>query len=141
MSPAIRAKVMSLAKTHGFTVSVKEDGQDLYVKNMVLTHRTQPARIYIDKEVGIQKSSGKVNYFKVAVHPNAFQPELAEPRSGVSICVNSRTKTNRHHSSNYTDYPVDSTVSVEPYGMCYRAEHLQALDTLLSKFVRSCNHF
>lgn len=132
MSNQTRARIVDVAKSSGFLVQIKPDGGDVYHKNLLLKSRFYNSAVYIHKETGINKTSGDFSYLKVAVRPGAFREDLVNPALGIEDYINNASKQNRHHSSNYRDFPVGIPGKKEPYGKCYKVLTLDALTKLLT---------
>lgn len=137
MSNITRKRIVDVASANGFIVETNADGQDLYDKNLVFRTRALAKRLYINRETGISKTSGEFSYLKVAVHPDEFDLGLVSPVDGIHDYVNIQSKTNRHHSSNYRDFPAGIPGRGEPYGCCYKVMTLPGLAKLLANLRKS----
>lgn len=136
MSNQTRQSIIDVAKGKGFAVQLKADGTDLYQKNLVFrSGKFGATPIYIHKSRGIDSVSGELNYLKVAVNPDLFNPELVNPSVGIEESINNQSKVNRHHSSNYIGFPADFIGKAEPYGKCYKVQSLDALGILLAGLI------
>lgn len=140
MSDKTRACIIQVAKDNGFLIELDAEGHDLYDKNLVFRSRALRHRLYIHRTTGISPTSGDFSYLKVAVHPNEFRSELACARSGIFEYLNKQSNANRHHSSNYRDYPKGIPGKSEPYGTCYKVTTLPALGLLMAGLSRSQAH-
>lgn len=137
MSPLTRTRIIDAAESTGFLVQLKPEGRDLYDKNMVFKSRIYDSTVYIHKETGVNKTSGNFSYLKVAVRPDAFREDLVNPALGIQDYINNISKQNRHHSSNYRDFPADIAGKKEPHGKCYKVMTLDALTRLLAGLGRA----
>ena len=137
MSNITRKRIVDVALSNGFSVETKPDGQDLYVRNLVFRTDALAKRLYIHRETGINMASGEFSYLKVAVHPNEFNHGLISPRARIFNYVNARSKANRHHSSNYLDFPTGIPEQDEPYGCCYKVMTLPGLAALFAGLSKS----
>jgi hypothetical protein len=131
MSNNTRQRIVDVAQVHGFLVLL-EDGNDLYEKNLAFKSNKYPSRVYIHRDIGISATSGDFSYLRVAVHPNSFKSELLASEDGICDYINQQSKANRHHSSNYRDFPDGIPGKNEPYGMAYKVVSLLALDRLFA---------
>lgn len=132
MSNSTRQRILDVAKAQGFSVELDEKGDDLYDKNLAFKSAKYPSRVYIHRDTGVSAGSGDFNYLRVAVHPNKFKPELIAPEDGINDYINQQSKENRHHSSNYRDFPDGIPGKKEPYGKAYKVINLQALAKLFA---------
>lgn len=134
MSNEVRLRILAIAKSKTFVAKINNEGGDHYDKNVMLKSPNFKSAVFIDKVTGVNKTFGDFNYLKVAVHPRYFKAELVNPAFGVEDYINSQSKVNRHHSSNYRggNFPNDIPGKNEPYGKCYKVMNLDALATLLA---------
>lgn len=137
MSHKTRADIVSVLEDRAFTVLLKEDGSDIYVKNLVAECSSFDSKIYVDKEVGISRSSGDFSFLKVLVHPDVFKEEYVDPNAGIEAFPNRKhPHSNRHRSSNYHGFPDGIPGVREPYALAYKVSSLRALSILLSRLNR-----
>lgn len=129
MNSKTRQRIIDVCKKQGFDIQLKADDSDLYDKNLVFL-AGKSLRIFIRRDTGINKSSGDLNYLKLAVHPDHFKESVIDPSSGIESLLNQRSKINRHSSSNYVGFPTYEGNS-EPCGKCYKVDGLIALEKLL----------
>lgn len=132
MSNETRECIIQVAKDNGVLIELDAEGHDLYAKNLVFRTRALKHRIYIHRVTGISATSGNFSYLKVAVHPSEFRHELICPRSGILNYISKQSNANRHHSSNYRDFPKGIPGNSEPYGSCYKVTTLPALGVLMA---------
>jgi hypothetical protein len=129
MNEATRNRIVAAAEAEDFHVQLKDGHYDLYDKNLVFKSKYYGSLVFIHRVTGIDAGSGNPNYLKVAVHPDLFRADLIDPNIGIYDCLNARSKTNRHSSSNYVGFPVFAG-NEEPCGKCYKID-LEALGSLL----------
>ena len=128
-----RQNIIDIAQNKGFSVQLKGDGTDLYVKNLMFRSSDYSASpIFIHKETGMSAGAGEFDYLKVAVKPEAFNAALINSALGIEESINRQSKINRHHSSNYVGFPAGVPGKREPYGKCYEVKDLIALSKLLA---------
>lgn len=132
ISGAVRETVINIAHKAGFSVVLKSDGSDEYVKNLMFRMPYSKHYLFIDKEGIAVNTEGMPRAFQVAVHPDEFREELIEPSFGIKELLNRRTKQNLFSSSNYRGFP-HYPGNKEPCGKCYRVESFAALERLLTK--------
>lgn len=132
MNDLTKELIISAAKKQGFQVQVKDDGTDLYVKNLVFRSPKYASTVYIHRDTGITPP-GEICYLKVAVHPDHFKSEAVNPSNNIEKLINRKTKLNLHSGSNYVDFPIYEGNN-EPCGRCYKVigQDLSALEKLLS---------
>jgi len=133
MSVSTRDSIISLAKTHGFEITLKRNGKDLYDKLLTLHHPVLSSNIYIDKITGISKAS-EIRYLKVAVHPEGYREELENIEEGIRPSINRKTKVNRHSHSGYAGFP-NADGNNEPVAKAYQVQDLDSLQILLAGLV------
>ncbi len=129
MNSTTRKQIIDVCNKQGFSIQLKADGSDLYDKNLVFLTK-KSLKIFINRETGINKSSGNPNYLKIAVHPEHFKEGLVNQSFGIENYLNQLTKINRHSNSNYVGFPVYDGNN-EPCGKCYKVDGLIALEKLL----------
>jgi hypothetical protein len=131
MSVEVRKRVVDIASNAGFSIVLKSDGTDEFVKNLMFRMPGRPSFLFIRKEGITTNSNGVPRYFQVAVHPDEFRADCLDPSHGIDEQVNRRTKQNLFASSNYRGFPSFPGYK-EPCGKCYKVESLIALERLLS---------
>lgn len=131
MNSSTRQRIIDICTKQGFTVQLKADGSDNYDKNLMFSWGKNKSNVFIDRVIGISKSSGDLSYLKVAVHPDYFMEEVINPAAGVENYPNLRTGINLHASSNYIGFR-RCEGSNEPSGKCYKVNGLIALEKLLA---------
>ena len=130
MAEQVRSQVVALAERAGWTVQLKDNGTDRYVKVLMFVSRGNGETIYIRKQGVPLDTEGSPRFFRVAVHPEAARPECLDEARGIVQARNRRTGDVLFASSNYQAFPVGEGVD-EPAGLCYDANSLQALEQLL----------
>lgn len=140
MSNDTRSHIIEAAKRGGFSIQLKVDGTDLYDKNLVFRSGLYESYVIIHRMTGIDQATGSFRYLKVAVHPDSFKPGLINPATGIEDYINAQSKVNRHHGSNYKNFPANIPGTKEPYGKCYKVFSLDALTALLSGLESSLGH-
>lgn len=134
ITPEDRARIINIATTYSFEVQKKHGtNDDEYDKQIKLNHTQSKNVVFIDK-----KNDYKKKGFKVCVHPDRFVDSIC---NGTNFSL-WETKNNRNltpHSA-FKGFPVDSAISKEPLGTCYRVKgDFPALEALLRELLVAWN--
>ncbi len=131
ISESVRLRVIKIAEQHGFSVQLKPNNQDQYVKNLMFYSKAVNQTVYIRKDRAVGEG-GVPSHFQVAVHPDFFNKAWATLSEGIEELINSRKQKNLHSSSNYKKFPVFSENN-EPCGMCFKVTDYDALSKLFQR--------
>jgi hypothetical protein len=133
MPASIRSQIQELARSHRWTVDEKHPGVDQYVKLITLRSSKNSKCLFIDKVTGFS-SRGDLRYFKVAIRPDLYDPNL-ETLPGVSAAINNQSKKNQHSHSGYVGCPVVPPHD-EPCAKAYKVKGFDALEEILRSLNR-----
>lgn len=133
ISDKIREKITSIAELAEFSIQLKEDGSDVYVKNLMFSSDHLVSYLYIRKDVQTN-DAGEPDYLQIAIHPDDFRLDLIDPTNGIEELINRKTGKNLFCSSNYRGFPLYPD-SKEPCGKCYRVKDYQALALLFKGLI------
>jgi len=128
ISEEVRLRIIKIAEQYNFSVQLKTNNQDQYVKNLMLYSKAINQTVYIRKDRAIG-SGGIPAHYQVAVHPDFFNKAWATSSEGVEELINRQKQKNLHSSSNYKKFPV-FLENHEPCGMCFKVADYEALGKL-----------
>jgi ASCH domain-containing protein len=131
ISEQVRQRVIEIAEQHGFAVQLKDNGQDQYVKVIMLYSLTLNQTLYIRKDRGV-KEGGIPSYFHIAVHPEFYEQAWVSASEGIESLINARKGNSLHSSCYYQAFPVYPENN-EPCGKCFKVSDYEALGLLFKR--------
>lgn len=138
ISDQVRQRVIEIAEQQGFVAQLKDNGQDQYLKVIMLYSLSLNQTIYIRKDRGV-KEGGVPSYFHVAVHPEFYEQAWVSVSDGIESLINARKGNCLHASSYYQAFPIYPENN-EPCGKCFKALDYEALALLFKRMVGGKGH-
>lgn len=131
MTAEDKRQIINIANKFQLEAQIKDGtGVDVYDKQIKLLHVPSGNLVFLDKKQDYRRSG-----FKVCVHPEQFSDSICD---GTNISRWKSTKIGPRltpHSA-FKGFPVDSAISKEPLGACYRVKgDFPTLEALFRKLV------